>query len=262
LLEESTMMGSGASEEAFIGTSAIVTGASEGIGFAIAKGLVEGGGHVVLVARREQQLEEAVEQLGPQASYVVGDVADEATAVLAVAAAVERHGGLDLLVNNAGILVPGGVAQQPMAEVDRMLAVNLRAPIAFTRAAVPMMAGRVGASILIVGSASGRVPSPGISVYGATKAALAYLTETWARELAPAGIRVNCLSPGGTETPALTAVMKMMPGLRDRSIATNLVKRLATADEIAAAALFLLDEDRGGYATGSIWDLDGGYHQG
>lgn len=248
--------------EAFLGKSAIVTGASEGIGFAIAKGLVDGGGMVVLVGRREQQLEEAVEQFGGSASYVVGDVGDEATAVLAVAAAMDRHGGLDLLVNNAGILIPGGVAQQPLSEVDRMLAVNLRAPIAFTRAAAPMMVGRVGAAILNVGSASGRVPSPGVSVYGATKAALQYLTETWARELAPAGIRVNCISPGGTETPALTAVMKMVPGLREQSISTNLVKRLATADEIAAAALFLLDEERGGYATGAIWDLDGGYRRG
>jgi NAD(P)-dependent dehydrogenase (short-subunit alcohol dehydrogenase family) len=246
----------------FQGKSAIVTGASEGIGFAIARGLVEGGARVVLVARRELLLEEAVEELGPSASFVEGDVADEFTADRAVVAAIERHGGLDLLVNNAGVLVPGGVEQQALEDVDRMIAVNLRAPIAFTRTAVPWMTNRRGAAILNIGSATGRVPSPGLGIYGASKAALQYLTETWARELAPTGIRVNCLSPGGTETPALVAVMRTLPGLREQSIATNLVKRLATPEEIAAAALFLLDDERGGYATGAIWNLDGGYHRG
>jgi NAD(P)-dependent dehydrogenase (short-subunit alcohol dehydrogenase family) len=246
----------------FQGKSAIVTGASEGIGFAIARALVANGAHVVLIARRELPLQKAAEWLGPLALYVVGDVADPAIADRAVAAARERHGGLDLLVNNAGLLVPGGVAQQPLEEVDRMLALNLRAPIAWVRAAVPALTGRPGAAILNLGSATGRVPSPGLAAYGATKAALQYLTETWARELAPAGIRVNCLSPGATETPALTQAMQTVPGLRERAVTTNLIKRLASADEIANAALFLLDEHQAGYATGAIWDLDGGYHKG
>lgn len=246
----------------FKGKSAIVTGASEGIGLAFARGLVENGARVVLVARREAVLREAAAALGPAASYVCGDVADADTAERAVAAATTLHGGLDLLVNNAGVLLGGGIGQQPVEDIDRMIGVNLRAPILFTRAAVAAMTGRPGAAMLIVGSASGRWPSPGIAIYGATKAALVYLTQTWAMELAPAGIRVNCLSPGGTETPALAAVAEVVPGFRESATATNLIKRFATPDEIARAGLFLLDDSQGGYATGATWDLDGGYHRG
>lgn len=246
----------------FEGKSAIVTGASEGIGFAIAAGLVEGGARVVLVARREDKLAAAVAKLGEGASYVVGDVAEAATADRAVEAAVSRHGGLDLLVNNAGILLPGVIGKQPIEHIDTILGVNLRGTILFTRAAVGAMSGRKGASILLVSSATGGFPTPGLSVYGATKAALFYMAKVWAMELAPQGIRVNCLSPGGTETPALEAAAKMIPGLREGSIASNLIKRHATSEEIAGPALFLLDEHTAGYVTGSSWDITGGYHLG
>jgi NAD(P)-dependent dehydrogenase (short-subunit alcohol dehydrogenase family) len=243
----------------FDGKVALVVGASEGIGLAIAEGLAAGGAAVVLVARREDVLASAADRLG--ASYVVGDAAHDAAADRAIAHAVETHGGLDLLVCNAGTLIPGGVSEQPMEQVDRMLAVNLRGPILFTRAAAPVMAGRPGAAELIVSSATGRGPVPGKGVYGATKAALHYLVPTWATELAPMGIRVNAICPGGTVTPAFHAAVEAIPGLEEMTVATNLIKRIATAEEIARPALTLLDEAVSGYVTGSIWDIDGGYRR-
>jgi NAD(P)-dependent dehydrogenase (short-subunit alcohol dehydrogenase family) len=243
----------------FEGKSALITGGSEGIGFAIAAGLIREGARVLLVARREEVLAEAARQLGPHASYLVGDVASTQTAERAVEAAISRHGALDLLVNNAGIMRPGMVAQLSMEDVDAMLAVNLRSVVSFTRAAVKPMSQRKGAAILMISSAVGRIPLPGMSIYGATKAAMQHLTLTWAIELAGQGIRVNCLCPGATETPAFRAAAQQIPHLEQWTLANSLIKRVAPAEELARHALTLLDEKDGGFVTGAIWDVDGGY---
>lgn len=245
----------------FAGKTAIVSGGSEGIGLAIAAGLAADGARVVLVARREERLAEAAAKLGPTASYVVGDVAEDATAERAVARAVEVGGGLDLLVSNAGTMLPGPVAEQPMEQVDAMLATNLRGPVSTVRAAVPELAKRPGSAIAVVSSATGRVSVPGMGVYGATKAALHYLVRTWAKELAPQETRVNAVCPGGTYTPAFEGALRVVPGLEEETIRTNLVKRIATPEEIARPVLTLLDSAESGYVTGAIWDIDGGYQR-
>jgi NAD(P)-dependent dehydrogenase (short-subunit alcohol dehydrogenase family) len=242
----------------FQGTSALVTGASEGIGFAIAQGLVREGARVVLVARREDKLAEAVRTLGQGASYVAGDVADPATATRAVAEAVARHGGLDLLVNNAGILLPGTLSTYAAEDVDRMLALNLRGTFAFTQAAVKPLTGRKGAAILLISSTARRVHIPGTSMYGATKSALVYLAQSWAIELAPAGIRINSICPGITDTPALRAAAAVIPNLIEGQLERALIKRVASPEEVAAVALTLLDERASGFVTGANWDIDGG----
>ncbi|WP_437969228.1 SDR family oxidoreductase [Sorangium sp. So ce260] len=246
----------------FEGKSALLTGASEGIGFAIAEALVQKGARVVIVARREDKLSEAVQRLGRGASYVVGDVADPATARRAVAETVARHGGLDLLVNNAGVLVPGTLATYSAEDVDHMLGVNLRGTFAFTQAAVAPLTGRKGAAILMVSSIARRANVPGTSMYGATKVGLIYLTRSWAIELAPAGIRVNCISPGLTDTPALRSAARHIPSLVEDQISRALIKRAAPPEEIARVALMLLDERSSGFVTGSNWDVDGGGHLG
>jgi NAD(P)-dependent dehydrogenase (short-subunit alcohol dehydrogenase family) len=243
----------------FAGKSAVITGASEGIGFAIAAALVEEGARVVLVARREDNLAEAARKLGPHASYVVGDVASQETAERAVEAAVSRHGGLELLVNNAGILRPGAIGALSLEDVDAMFAVNVRGTVAFTNAAVKVMSGRKGAAILNISSAAGRRPLPNISIYGATKAAMQHLTQTWAMELAARGIRVNCLCPGATETPAFRSVADAVPGFEQAALGKSLIPRVLPAEELARHALTLLDEKAGGFVTGAIWDVDGGY---
>ncbi|MEU6774708.1 SDR family oxidoreductase [Streptomyces sp. NPDC046759] len=246
---------------AIAGKIALVTGASEGIGASIARALVSAGASVVITARREGPLKEAADGLGPAASWVAGDMADAATAEATVAHAVARHGGLDLVVCNAGILIPGGLIEQDMAEVDRVIGVNLRGTIALMKAAAPGLTGRPGASAVVISSSIGRQPAAGMGVYGATKAALHYLVPTWATELAPRGIRVNAVCAGITDTPGLRSGAAHLPGLEQAVIGTNLIKRIATADEIAHPVLTLLDEDVSGYVTGSIWDIDGGFQR-
>lgn len=243
----------------FEGKTALVTGASEGIGFSIAEGLAAGGARVVLMARREDVLAQAVDKLGPGASYVAGDVADDQALQRAVDHAAQHDGGIDLLVSNAGTLIPGAIGQQPMDQIDTMLAVNLRGPIALLRCAAPVL--RDFAAMVLVSSATGRRTVPGLGIYGATKAALNYLVPTWATELAPRGIRVNAVCPGGTYTPALQAAAQIIPGLEEGTIKTNLVKRIAGPEEIAQPVLTLLDNAASGYVTGSIWDVDGGYQR-
>lgn len=245
----------------FDGRTALVTGASEGIGFSIAAALSAEGAAVVLTGRREEALAAATERLGPSASYVVGDAADAKSAQRAVAHAVDVHGGLDLLVPNAGILIPGVVAEQSMAEVDRVLMVNLRGTIALMNAAVPWLAERREAAVVVISSSIGRQPAAGLGVYGATKAALHYLVPTWAIELAPVDIRVNGVCAGITDTPGLRSAAKNMPGLEAAVIGTNLVKRIATSEEVARPVLTLLDSDISSFVTGSVWDIDGGYQR-
>lgn len=239
--------------------NALVTGASEGIGFAVARALVDAGANVVLTGRRESALRAATEKLGPASSWIAGDIADHPTASHAVDFVTDRLGGLDLVVANAGIMIPGLLTIQPVAEVDRTLNVNLRGTIALMAAAAPALATRPGSAAVVVTSSIGRTAAAGMGVYGATKAALHYLVPTWAIELAPQGIRVNAVCAGITETPGLQAGADAIPGLRDMMIATNLVKRIASADEVAAPVLTLLDSDVSGYVTGSVWDVDGGY---
>ncbi|MGY6026921.1 SDR family NAD(P)-dependent oxidoreductase [Streptomyces spinosirectus] len=246
---------------AIAGKSALVTGAGQGIGWSIARALVAAGANVVITARREGPLKEAADRLGPAASWVAGDMADETTAEAAVAHAGARHGGLDLVVCNAGILIPGILTEQGMTEVDQVIGVNLRGTIALMRAAAPALAGRSGASAVVVSSSLGRRPTAGMGVYGATKAALHHLVPTWAIELAPQGIRVNAVCAGITDTPGLRAGAARVPGLEQAVIGTNLIKRLATADEIAHPVLTLLDPDVSGYVTGSVWDIDGGFQR-
>ncbi|MDF2269754.1 SDR family NAD(P)-dependent oxidoreductase [Streptomyces coacervatus] len=246
---------------AIAGKSALVTGASEGIGHSIARALVAAGANVVITARREGPLKEAADRLGPAASWVAGDMADETTVQTAVDHAVDRHGGLDLVVCNAGILIPGTLTAQPLAEVDQVIGVNLRGTIALMRAAAPALAGRTGACAVVVSSSIGRQPTASMGVYGATKAALHYLVPTWAIELAADGIRVNAVCAGITDTPGLRGGAARIPGLEQAVIGTNLIKRLATADEIAHPVLTLLDQDVSGYVTGSIWDIDGGFRR-
>jgi NAD(P)-dependent dehydrogenase (short-subunit alcohol dehydrogenase family) len=177
--------------------SALVTGGSSGIGLAIAHALREDGYELTLAARRPEPLEEAATALGALAVPAnLGD-ADECARV--VTAHAERHGGMDVLVNSAGIGIGGSFADQDTKRIALQLDVNLRATLIVTRESLPLLRAARG-QIITLASIAGTIPTPGLAVYGATKAALIAWTSSLNREEAEHGIRATAISPAFVAT--------------------------------------------------------------
>jgi len=189
----------------FKGKVALVTGASQGIGRAVARRLAAEGCRLVLVARRAGELEslagELRDRLGcPEALAVAGDVTDPSAAERAVAAAAERLGGLDVLVNNAGLGLRAPVARMDPADLDYVFRVNVTGALHFTRAALPHLLARREALVVFISSIAARQPVPYLGGYAATKAALASLADALRLETAGTGLRVLTVFPGSVET--------------------------------------------------------------
>jgi NAD(P)-dependent dehydrogenase (short-subunit alcohol dehydrogenase family) len=178
--------------------SALVTGGSSGIGLAIAQMLAEEGFGLTLAGRKLERLEAASEGLG--AAIVQADVSSEDDCTRVVAEHMERHGGLDVLVNSAGVGVAGMIADTTTKAWDLQQAVNLRGAFLVTRAALPELR-RTKGLVVNLASIAGTVPTPGLAAYGATKAALIALTRTLVREEADNGVRATALCPGFVDTP-------------------------------------------------------------
>lgn len=246
--------------EGFSGKVAIVSGASEGIGYAIAAALVENGAKVLLAARREALLRRAAETLGPNAAWISIDLTAEGAAQEIVERAVSTFGGIDFLVNNAGVNLLGTLESTSLTDMRRMAELNLFTPWLLAQAALPHLSQRPGAAVLNVSTAGSRKATLGEGFYGATKAGLNYLTKLWALELAGCGIRVNAISPGGTDTPQFNKAAAMIEGAREMVMEAHLIKRIAAPEELLGAALLLLSPVAGSFMTGSLIDVDGGYH--
>ena len=177
--------------------STLITGGSSGIGLAIARALREDGYELTLVARRPEPLEEAAAQLGALA--VPANLGDADECVRVVAAHAERYGGMDVLVNSAGIGVGGTFAEQDTKKIALQLDVNLRATLVITRESLQHLRVSRG-QVITLASIAGTIPTPGLAVYGATKAALIAWTTSLNREEAEHGIRATAISPGFVAT--------------------------------------------------------------
>ena len=246
--------------DGFSGRTAIVTGSSEGIGFTIAKALAENGARVLLVARRERLVRQAAERIGPNAAWISIDLTEAGAPQKIVETAASTFGGVDFLVNNAGINLLGAVGEMDPADMRRMAELNLIAPCLMTQAAAPHLSARPGAAILNVSTAGSRKATPGEGFYAATKAGLNYLTSLWAVELAARGVRVNAIAPGGTDTPQFNRAAATIEGAREMVASLHLIKRIARPEELVGAALLLLSPVAGSFMTGAVLDVDGGYH--
>jgi NAD(P)-dependent dehydrogenase (short-subunit alcohol dehydrogenase family) len=178
--------------------SALVTGGSSGIGLAIARMLREEGYELTLVSRTKEKIEAAADQLGAVA--IAANVADEADCVRVVAEHVDRYGGLDMLVNSAGIGIAGTVETIQAKQVDLQLGINLRGLLLCSREAIPHLKQTKG-WIVNLASIAGTAPTPGLTVYGATKAAVIALTRSQNAELDGDGVRAIALCPGFVDTP-------------------------------------------------------------
>lgn len=240
----------------FKGRVALVTGASRGIGLGIARELVERGAKVCITARNPEPLAEAVRELGgpDHAIAVAGKADDPVHQAEAVARTVETFGRLDLLVNNTGINpVFGPILDVDQAAAAKILAVNVLAPLAWTRLAHAAWMGEHGGAVVNVASIAGIRSSLGIGMYGVSKAALIRLTTELAAELGP-DIRVNAVAPAVVKTRFAEA---LYDGREEQVAAAYPLKRLGLPEDIGGAVAFLLSEDAA-WITGQTLVVDGG----
>jgi 3-oxoacyl-[acyl-carrier protein] reductase len=240
------------------GRTALVTGAGRGIGLAIARLLVSQGAGVSLVDVDEPALETAARSLGDHVLSIVADVSQLEGVERAVGLTVEHFGGLDILINNAGICPMSAFSDITEAEWDRVLAVNLKGAFLCSQVALPHLrqSGRQG-RIVNIASVAGQMGGVAIGAhYAASKAGLIGLAKSLARLLAPDGVTVNCVAPGTTLTD-LTA--SWSDAAMDSLRAQIPLRRFAQPEEVAEAVGFLVS-DRAAYMTGATLDVSGGLY--
>jgi 3-oxoacyl-[acyl-carrier protein] reductase len=241
------------------GKIALVTGASQGIGEAIAKQLAAQGATVVCAARTLNKLQEvadAITAAGGKADVVAADLSDTASVKAAIAATVERHGAIHILVNNAGITRDKLLIQMKEDDWDAVIDTNLKgAWTAIQAATKPMMKQRWG-RIINIASVVGQMGNAGQSNYVAAKAGLIGLTKSVARELASRNVTANAVTPGYIETAMTAGLSEDVKAEFTKQIPLG---RMGTAEDIAASVAFLAS-DEAGYVTGQVLSVNGGMY--
>jgi NAD(P)-dependent dehydrogenase (short-subunit alcohol dehydrogenase family) len=244
----------------FAGKTVLVTGAAKGIGQAAARRFAALGARVALLDRDADALGRAAAPDSPESTLLLNaDVAVGQEAADAVATVTERFGGIDVLVNNAGIHFARALDEYTDEEWNTIFSVNVHGTFHMIRSALPALRRSRGA-IVIVSSMTALVGQDRGAAYVASKGALVSLTKALALELAADGIRVNCVCPAGVDTPLLRSWASTLPNpeavLRSQA-EMHLLKRLATADEIANAIAFLASADAS-FITGAVLPVEGG----
>src|SRR5271154_3709849 len=238
------------------GKTAVITGGATGIGLASAKRFIAEGASVFIFGRRQEALDAAVADLGPNARAVKGSVSDEADLDRLYAAVKAEHGTLDIVFANAGAGSPLPLGKITAEHIDEIFDTNVKGTIFTVQKALPLM-GK-GGSIILTGSSAGTTGAPAFTAYSASKAAVRNLARTWAHDLKGTGIRVNVLSPGAIATELAKAALGE-GGLKAYGSMTSL-RHMGDPAEVGAAAAFLASSDSS-FMTGSEVAVDGGLAQ-
>jgi NAD(P)-dependent dehydrogenase (short-subunit alcohol dehydrogenase family) len=243
------------------GKIAVITGGNGGIGLATATRFAAEGAEIVIVGRRQEELDNAFKSIGPRATAIKGDIShlDDLDRIFTTVEATK--GRIDILFANAGLGDMQPIGPITEASFDRIFGVNVQGTLFTVQKALPLMSQ--GGSIILTGSRTGSMGTAAFSVYSASKAAIRNLARSWALDLKGTGIRVNVLSPGPTATPGLLNGLARS-GHQDAATAALISQvplgRMGHPEEVAATALFLAS-DESSFMTGSEVFVDGGHAQ-
>jgi dehydrogenase/reductase SDR family member 4 len=240
------------------GKVAVVTGASRGIGKAIAAAFVREGARVVICGREQETLDQVTREIGPSVRPIACHVGRADQIQSMVAATVSEFGRIDILVNNAATNVSFGPCLEiDEAQFDKMIEVNLKSTFRLIKAIAPGMCERGSGSIINIASVSGIRPQFHSLLYSMTKAALIMMTQSYALELGPMGVRVNAIAPGLIQT-VLSEHYWKDEAQREKSLGKQPIRRIGQPEDIAEVAVLLASE-RGSYITGQTLVADGGF---
>ncbi|MGC2128805.1 MAG: SDR family oxidoreductase [Candidatus Aquilonibacter sp.] len=240
----------------FSGMTALVTGATSGIGKATAFALARRGARVIVSGRdvvRGSSVVDAIRAKGGSADFVAADLKDATSARDLARRALEVAGKIDILVNNAAIFPFGPTAETDEATIDAVYALNVKVPFVLVGELAPKMAERGKGAIINLSSMVSEFGQPGMALYGSSKAAIDLLTKAWAAEFGPKGVRVNAVSPGPTRTEGTAP----MGDALNQFAALAPAGRTASADEIASAIVYLASDDAS-FVHGVVLSVDGG----
>ena len=236
------------------GKVAVITGGATGLGFSMAQCLAGANATVVLVGRREEELEHACREIGERAHYIRCDITDFEGIPVLVDSIVHRFGGMDVLINNAGIQIKKPALSFEAEDLDRLFDVHLKAGYLLTKASVPHMKG---GSVIFLSSETGFIGVTGVLGYSMAKSGTLGMMRSFASELSGTGIRFNAIVPGWTDTPMLRYSNADDPGRAQRIIGRTPMKKFGQPEDIGWAALYLAS-DASRFVTGTSLVVDGG----
>jgi len=240
---------------------AIVTGASKGIGEAMARGLAEFGAKVVISSRKRESVDAVAESFqndGLEAIAIAANMGNVEEAQTLIDQTVDAYGGIDIIINNAAANpVFGPIQNTEERAFDKILDVNLKGPFELCKKAYPILKQRGGGSIINISSIGGLTPERGIGIYSVSKAGLINLTKVMAQDWGADNIRVNAICPGLIKTKFSEALWGNEPIL-DRFLQQIPLNRVGTSDDVAGLAVYLAS-DAAAYCTGGVYLVDGGY---
>ncbi|RMG58291.1 MAG: SDR family oxidoreductase [Bacteroidetes bacterium] len=242
------------------GKTAIITGASKGIGEAIAAAMARAGARVIVSSRKQEAVEAVAARLraeGYEAQGVAANAGERADCEALVEATLDHYGRIDILVNNAATNPAfGPILQLEDWAWDKIMGVNLKGPFDLARLCHPHMKQQGGGAVINIASVEGFTPNPGLGAYSISKAALIMLTKVLAQEWGPDAIRVNAIAPGLIETK-LSSAITANPGMMKMIMGKQALKRTGQPDDIAGLAVLLASE-AGSFITGATLTADGG----
>jgi NAD(P)-dependent dehydrogenase (short-subunit alcohol dehydrogenase family) len=239
------------------GKAAIITGGGSGIGKAIAQAFVREGAKVVIAGRDGKKLERAAAEIGAECLAVSADVSKTNDGQKLVSSAIDRFRHINILVNNAAVLLPGTAESLSEEDFDQTFAVNVRGLWLLSRAVLPHMRASGGGSIVNIASVLSMVGARNRVAYAASKGAVMAMTKAMALDHAAENIRVNCICPGIVATE-MVARFNLDENARRQRVAMHPMGRFGQPEDVASTAVFLAS-DESGWTTGSVITVDGGY---